>query len=170
MSSTSFVVQWHCNDQEAVSSSQSTQSKADAKPGQPSQEESTEIADRNVPTHAVFRCLHSTRSALLRRIDSIPSQDLHPVLDAIAGVALRRTAIATEESGVRRAVSSSEGWGHVKRKPLQCSKVIESQHPYRPEQDVFWTVEFPGAAHIVVCACILGRMRETKHVWWPARL
>ena len=89
MSSTAFVVQWHCNDTATVSSSQITGTKVHAKAKQPAQQESTEIAERNVPTHAVFRCLHSIRPALLRKIDGMTRKDLDPMLDVIAGKSKR---------------------------------------------------------------------------------
>ena len=55
----------------------------------------------------------------------------------------------------------------MNRNPFLCTKVIESQHPYLPNQDVFWTVQFPGAAHIVVYA---GDGRERVHAIYKAKV
>lgn len=106
-----------------------------------------------VPIRDVFFSLQEVRDEIVNRIENLPREQLDPLLDQIVSVALKQQNLeGMNISGHDLApkTASWSGWESISSKPLVCSQVIESPHPYKPGTDMYEAVSFPGASHISI--------------------
>jgi thiol-disulfide isomerase/thioredoxin len=142
LSSTAFVVSWH--------------SKGKAKQENSQHSSNAKLFSRllEVPTCDVFRTIDRQRRTVLAWGDlDVEPVERDKVLNKIVSAALQGEApqpTAATEVESQFSTPIMRGWREVSEIPLECRCVVESEHPYLPSTDVYWTVRFPGAEYVTV--------------------
>eukprot|EP00467_Chlorarachnion_reptans_P010822 CAMPEP_0114525784 /NCGR_PEP_ID=MMETSP0109-20121206/22631_1 /TAXON_ID=29199 /ORGANISM="Chlorarachnion reptans, Strain CCCM449" /LENGTH=5518 /DNA_ID=CAMNT_0001707433 /DNA_START=63 /DNA_END=16619 /DNA_ORIENTATION=+ len=133
--STSFVLSWHSQAKGAISilnHFKDPKRRGQAVPLLP------------VPLHDVFLVYENSRQEVCRWAQAADSNKLDQLLGRVASVSLQR-ANPGEVVDIEW-----RGWNSVASKPLVCSTILESAHPYKPSMDYYQTVRFPGAPYISI--------------------
>eukprot|EP00466_Bigelowiella_natans_P015194 jgi/Bigna1/85176/estExt_fgenesh1_pg.C_20373 len=97
-----------------------------------------------VPLHDVFLIYEKSRADICHCAQKADSAMLDQLLGRVASVSLQRA------NPGEMAEVQWRGWASVASKPLICSKVVESSHPYKPLTDYYETVRFPGTPYISI--------------------
>jgi hypothetical protein len=153
MSSVGFVVSWLCapGSKQVAGRSGSKQSRQDSMSVQ--------------PVHDVFGLITTRRQQVMQWLSSADDADRDGVLSAVVGAALQGETppdldSAHTSSDRKMSQSVTRGWRQTEEKPLECSFVVETEHPHQAHTDSYWTITFPGAAYLSLC---FDERSKTEH-------
>ena len=156
MSAVSFVVSWHSKEPGNETGDPKNKKK---RKGRGRRREEPDPADDlpkllAVPVHDVFKAMEHQRASIIKWSESVEDPlQRDAVLNKVVGAALQGEApdeMSLDEgpSLARQDSMAMRGWRQVSEAPLDCQFTIESEHPYLPSTDTYWTVSFPGAEYI----------------------
>jgi hypothetical protein len=146
LSSAAFVVSWHSKESEVAAGQAGPKKAMLPMPMMPVSRPAGAF-EHEMPTHEVFMAIERLRPSLLARIESLDREALSGVLGQTAAVALQH---GHESSGGEGSGLVTTGWHRVSSKPLTCTKVFESPHPYHANTDLRVPIEFPGTSQIAL--------------------
>ncbi|KNC47257.1 uncharacterized protein AMSG_03687 [Thecamonas trahens ATCC 50062] len=131
LASSAFVVSWHSESFGARSWPQDINPRL-------------AVPTADVPVHDTFFIYELARPQLVAAVATAPQSALDATLSRVVAAALQREAPALN------ATPAWRGWSAVADKPLLCTHVVESAHPYPNATDYYETVSFPGAPYITL--------------------
>ena len=139
LSSAAFVVSWHSKESETSNNAASRNTRRPWYDQQPTS--NAPAFEHYLPTHDVFLAIERMRPKLIERIEALDREALSALLGQTAAVAL-------QHGGEGDLVTT--GWHRVSSKPLTCTKIFESSHPYTANTDIRIPIEFPGTSQIAL--------------------
>lgn len=135
LSSAAYVVAWHSKqaNEDTKSDGVAAVSRFRTSPAPKTKTQENMTA---TPISDVFGAIEQVRGIVMRWMKSSTPQDINSAIDKMVSTSLQHS------------FQESSGWQKVTSKPLVCTQVIESEHPYSPSTDWTQTVCFPGSSSI----------------------